>query len=98
MELFEELVSSDEDEVVTYETAPKEIVYKFRLTGDGEPALLSFRLKLGEKLPLIKERQTKGKPQIFECHSPCDTLKFQMGERLVSISTRVSSQRLPAIR
>ena len=65
MEVFEELVSSDEDEVVTYETAPKELVYKFRLTGDGEPALLSFRLKLGEKLPLIKERQTKGKPRIF---------------------------------
>ena len=65
MESFEELASSDEDELVRYEAAPEEKIYKFRLTLNGaEPANISYRLKRGEKLPLKKERRTKGKTSI----------------------------------
>ena len=61
MEDFEELIDVFPTEV-TYETAPEEKLYRFKLTGEGlgPPAFISYRLKEGEKLPHVKELRNKG--------------------------------------
>ena len=59
MEDFEELF--DEISEDTYETAPEEKLYRFKLNGEGwGPICISYRLNEGEKLPHVKELKNKG--------------------------------------